>query len=104
MRATADSLLSFPFERTRANLERMSRSGELDPAHGFRLRYANPETGRDPFPTMAVFMQWLPAGFKGRNHRSTDGAVCCVVRSEEHTSELQSRLHLVCRPLLEKKK
>src|SRR5687768_18103043 len=26
-----------------------------------------------------------------------------VVRSEEHTSELQSRLHLVCRLLLEKK-
>src|SRR5205809_5764750 len=28
----------------------------------------------------------------------------CIVRSEEHTSELQSRLHLVCRLLLEKKK
>src|SRR2546429_3891061 len=28
----------------------------------------------------------------------------CAVRSEEHTSELQSRLHLVCRLLLEKKK
>src|SRR5690625_6656827 len=27
-----------------------------------------------------------------------------TVRSEEHTSELQSRGHLVCRPLLEKKK
>src|SRR2546422_4914194 len=27
-----------------------------------------------------------------------------VNRSEEHTSELQSRLHLVCRLLLEKKK
>src|SRR2546422_7945114 len=27
-----------------------------------------------------------------------------VARSEEHTSELQSRLHLVCRLLLEKKK
>src|SRR5205809_7945749 len=27
-----------------------------------------------------------------------------VKRSEEHTSELQSRLHLVCRLLLEKKK
>src|SRR5207253_6575638 len=27
-----------------------------------------------------------------------------VVRSEEHTSELQSRGHLVCRLLLEKKK
>src|SRR3989449_6297666 len=28
----------------------------------------------------------------------------CQARSEEHTSELQSRLHLVCRLLLEKKK
>src|SRR5687768_17821097 len=33
--------------------------------------------------------------FEARVHQS---------RSEEHTSELQSRLHLVCRPLLEKKK
>src|SRR2546422_6191261 len=32
------------------------------------------------------------------------GAVRDAVRSEEHTSELQSRLHLVCRLLLEKKK
>src|SRR5439155_25582713 len=29
---------------------------------------------------------------------------CCRRRSEEHTSELQSRGHLVCRLLLEKKK
>src|SRR5437899_4466361 len=36
-----------------------------------------------------------------------DGAVLetgCVYRSEEHTSELQSLRHLVCRLLLEKKK
>src|SRR5205809_6228247 len=31
-------------------------------------------------------------------------AVPKAMRSEEHTSELQSRLHLVCRLLLEKKK
>src|SRR3989449_3907489 len=31
-------------------------------------------------------------------------AVHAEGRSEEHTSELQSRLHLVCRLLLEKKK
>src|SRR2546422_6672249 len=30
--------------------------------------------------------------------------VTIMQRSEEHTSELQSRLHLVCRLLLEKKK
>src|SRR5439155_17401154 len=29
---------------------------------------------------------------------------CAFTRSEEHTSELQSRGHLVCRLLLEKKK
>src|SRR2546429_4502994 len=34
----------------------------------------------------------------------TDCDTATTVRSEEHTSELQSRLHLVCRLLLEKKK
>src|SRR5690625_7001158 len=32
------------------------------------------------------------------------GIIWMLVRSEEHTSELQSRGHLVCRLLLEKKK
>src|SRR2546429_1641101 len=36
--------------------------------------------------------------------RGTDGKPAWPERSEEHTSELQSRLHLVCRLLLEKKK
>src|SRR5687768_18149703 len=38
----------------------------------------------------------------GNFHRQ--GLVMLDARSEEHTSELQSRLHLVCRLLLEKKK
>src|SRR3712207_7436336 len=33
-----------------------------------------------------------------------DSHFCVVCRSEEHTSELQSRQYLVCRLLLEKKK
>src|SRR5260370_29069097 len=36
--------------------------------------------------------------------RKTDVAAMGVNRSEEHTSELQSHLNLVCRLLLEKKK
>src|SRR2546429_4398649 len=43
------------------------------------------------------FGSGLPRVYVGRS-RSFDP------RSEEHTSELQSRLHLVCRLLLEKKK
>src|SRR5207253_7424371 len=42
------------------------------------------------------------------NHQSPTGTYTvnsnCTGRSEEHTSELQSRGHLVCRLLLEKKK
>src|SRR5689334_24685507 len=34
----------------------------------------------------------------------TRSAACGMKRSEEHTSELQSQFHLVCRLLLEKKK
>src|SRR5689334_23943242 len=36
--------------------------------------------------------------------RWTGAALASGVRSEEHTSELQSQFHLVCRLLLEKKK
>src|SRR2546429_4156488 len=38
------------------------------------------------------------------NDRGLELGAVDFVRSEEHTSELQSRLHLVCRLLLEKKK
>src|SRR2546422_4240292 len=53
------------------------------------------------------------AGGSGVPHPRTRSSSSCsrcralpraLPRSEEHTSELQSRLHLVCRLLLEKKK
>src|SRR3712207_7791545 len=43
-----------------------------------------------------------PVGLRRRAARPPRGGV--GVRSEEHTSELQSRQYLVCRLLLEKKK
>src|SRR2546429_5420896 len=39
-----------------------------------------------------------------RSTRNECSSPTLISRSEEHTSELQSRLHLVCRLLLEKKK
>src|SRR5690606_39288189 len=44
----------------------------------------------------------MPSGLKKRCCRKS--AYACPLRSEEHTSELQSRENLVCRLLLEKKK
>src|SRR5258707_14084615 len=43
---------------------------------------------------------WPPVGRNAPNF----SARCINIRSEEHTSELQSRQYLVCRLLLEKKK
>src|SRR2546429_7064160 len=56
------------------------------------------------FPYTTLFRS---AGLVGRDHLDADEGMLFVFprpRSEEHTSELQSRLHLVCRLLLEKKK
>src|SRR5438309_9239309 len=59
------------------------------------------------FPYTTLFRSWVfisgvtafsPAARSGINSRIDAG------RSEEHTSELQSQFHLVCRLLLEKKK
>src|SRR5687768_17993382 len=49
------------------------------------------------------------ASWKNKDESTAPGTTpasttCPRPRSEEHTSELQSRLHLVCRLLLEKKK
>src|SRR5207302_10030400 len=43
-----------------------------------------------------------PAGSRHRRRQGRNPG--CILRSEEHTSELQSRENLVCRLLLEKKK
>src|SRR2546422_5530922 len=67
------------------------------------------------FPYTTLFRSGLcpPQTDSGRAKASDDAArysaalnPSCLrlARSEEHTSELQSRLHLVCRLLLEKKK
>src|SRR5690625_6468727 len=60
-----------------------------------------------PYTTLFRSYGWQPVD--GPVDGSVDGAVgpraaSTLTRSEEHTSELQSRGHLVCRLLLEKKK
>src|SRR2546422_4420438 len=57
-----------------------------------------------PPPSGCRVAGWDCASSMSRN--ASDYAVVATMRmrSEEHTSELQSRLHLVCRLLLEKKK
>src|SRR5260370_14938719 len=60
------------------------------------------------FPYTTLFRSRAPAAIRIRSGTSGSApdthAATARVRSEEHTSELQSHLNLVCRLLLEKKK
>src|SRR2546422_6294798 len=72
-----------------------------------RLRRSRlPFTGRPPLSGMprSGGQNDLRASVGEKLGRRRQVRVCADQRSEEHTSELQSRLHLVCRLLLEKKK
>src|SRR2546429_6099336 len=53
---------------------------------------------------VGVFAGWRQARRGASCHAYFFSGLSAGRRSEEHTSELQSRLHLVCRLLLEKKK
>lgn len=72
-------IFSYPYSRSREALDQLYRFEEVDQWDGVKLRYVNPTTGGWPMPTMATFMQFLPAGFKGRTYRSTDATVYTVV-------------------------
>lgn len=72
-------IFSYPYARTREALHQLERDAPIDEWDGVKLRYVNPATGGSPMPTMATFMQRLPAGFAGKGYRQTDGAVFSVV-------------------------
>jgi gentisate 1,2-dioxygenase len=75
-------IFSYPYARSREALDQLERQAPIDPWDGVKLRYVNPLTGGWPMPTMATFMQRLPAGFAGQPWRQTDGAVFSVVEGE----------------------
>lgn len=72
-------IFSYPYERTRETLHALENHANIDAWDGVKLRYVNPATGGSPMPTMATFMQRLPAGFSGKPWRQTDGAMFSVV-------------------------
>src|SRR3712207_7226477 len=68
----------------------------------FRSRMINTPVVRIGWPDQFIEHGTIP--ILRKKHGLTADALVEKVRSEEHTSELQSRQYLVCRLLLEKKK
>ena len=75
----ATPIFSYPYARTRQSLEWLSKNDTAHPCHGFKMRFANPANGGTPIPTIATFIQRLPAGFRGKAYRATDATIYCVV-------------------------
>src|SRR5438105_7786611 len=68
------------------------------PLFPYTTLFRSLQLARPPPPWVAAYGQAFAV--RAKSH-AVDSA---LVRSEEHTSELQSRVELVCRLLLEKKK
>jgi gentisate 1,2-dioxygenase len=78
-------VFAYPYARAREALTEMARNGAPDPCHGWKFRYVNPATGDFALPTIAAFIQLLPAGFASQPYRCTDGAVYVVAEGEGET-------------------
>jgi gentisate 1,2-dioxygenase len=78
-------VFSYPYARSREALATLSRNGDPDSCHGYKLRYINPATGGSPMPTIGAFMALLPGGFGAAPSRSTDGTIYSVVEGTGET-------------------
>src|SRR6266566_3220010 len=78
-------VFNYPYARTREALDALCRNGAPDPYHGYKLRYVNPASGEFAMPTIATFVQLMPAGFASQPYRSTDGTVFVVVEGKGET-------------------
>jgi gentisate 1,2-dioxygenase len=84
-RGMSSPMFSYPYARTREVLDTLYRNGPVHPRHGVKMQYVNPVTGGYPMPTIAAFIQFFPAGFKGMPHRSTDATIFCVAEGRGRT-------------------
>jgi len=64
-------VINYTYARTRPILERLRKSGEVDPRHGARVHYVNPINGGPVLPTMGASLALLPKGFKGVEGQGT---------------------------------
>ena len=78
-------VFNYPYARTGEALAALSRNGDPDPYHGYKLRYVNPATGGPAMPTIGTFVQLLPRGFAGLPYRSTDASVYVCVEGTGET-------------------
>src|SRR2546422_5002465 len=78
--------------------------GPLKVLPSLRACCASSFASRSGTPSVIIETSWIFGSLSASIPAAQARSAPMYTRSEEHTSELQSRLHLVCRLLLEKKK
>jgi gentisate 1,2-dioxygenase len=78
-------VINYTYARTKPILERMKKSGDIDPRFGARVRYTNPATGGHVMSTMGAYLALLPKGFNGEPYRSTDGTIFVCIEGKGST-------------------
>ena len=71
-------IFSYPYARSRETLEALSRRGDPDACHGWKMQFINPLSGGPAMPTIGAFIQLLPKGYGTTTYRSTDSTVYSV--------------------------
>ena len=79
-------VFSYPYAQTREALETLRKAEKWDECHGLKMQYISPATGDYATPTMAAFLQLLPAGFDGAPYRTTESSIYCVVEGQGRTT------------------
>lgn len=72
-------IFSYPYDRARSALMTLKASDAVDPQHGWKIAYSNPRDGGHVLPTLACFLQHVPAGMTTKPWRSTESTVFAVV-------------------------
>src|SRR6266481_6337653 len=106
--------MQFTFLQKQTSRREMLRDSVTLAGGGFLLAHLFPTTllrasaaGAQQSPSAADLLASMRAKFNAvplQTQKLADNVTKFPRRSEEHTSELQSQFHLVCRLLLEKKK
>ena len=75
-------IFSYPYARSRETLDALSRNGDPDACHGWKMQFINPLSGGPAMPTIGAFIQLLPKGMRTSPYRSTDSTVYSVAEGK----------------------
>ncbi|MGE3862498.1 MAG: cupin domain-containing protein [Burkholderiaceae bacterium] len=84
--AQPSNVVSYPYAQARPALVSLLNAGAMDPCLGVRLHYADPVRGGHAMPTLAAYLQLLPAGFAGAAYQSTESFVFYVLEGRGSTT------------------